>query len=306
MTTVRDCDYPWTGFMIWANGQACCCCYGSTTVGDVTESSPESVWNNPTMQSLRASLSAGVVHTVCQSGTCKYVVGSRASEPRVPSPESRVPGPEPRVEDFDEAWYLALYHDVAVGVRKGLWSSGLDHYRRQGHREFRCINGRQWKRSLQDQREKARAIGSGYSATLSWLQPALVRGDAIVMNVSATNSGSIPWQPKGEGPTPIQAAADAYRQLDDVHRIAPMYGYRADLPGTVEPGHSVALEIQAPVGDFPIGRSFLVVDLVSDERGVRFASGVTKPLVLGVHRDELTDQVNLVTSDTNSVDDDQR
>jgi hypothetical protein len=70
MTTVRDCDYPWSGFMIWANGTVCCCCYGSSVVGDVSKASPESVWNNPTMQSLRASLSAGVVHTVCQSGTC--------------------------------------------------------------------------------------------------------------------------------------------------------------------------------------------------------------------------------------------
>ena len=51
MTTVRDCDYPWSGFMIWASGAACCCCYGSMPVGDVTKASPESVWNNATMQS---------------------------------------------------------------------------------------------------------------------------------------------------------------------------------------------------------------------------------------------------------------
>jgi hypothetical protein len=287
MTTVRDCDYPWTGFMIWANGQACCCCYGSTAVGDVTESSPESVWNNPTMQSLRASLSAGIVHTVCQSGTCKYVVGSRASEPPF---VDLAPAPA----DFDEAWYLALYHDVALGVRKGLWSSGLDHYRRHGHREFRWTNGRGWKRSLREQRERANAIGSGYSATLSWLRPARVRDDMIVMNFSAANSGSIPWQPKGQGPTPIQACADAYRRLEDVNLAKAMYVYHVDLPGTVEPGGAVELEIQAPVNDLPIGRSFLIVDLVSDRKAVRFTSGVTKPLVLGVHRDEWTDQIELI------------
>jgi len=287
MTTVRDCDYPWTGFMIWANGQACCCCYGSTAVGDVTESSPESVWNNPTMQSLRASLSAGVVHTVCQSGTCKYVVGSRASEPPL---TDLAPAPA----GFDEAWYLALYHDVAVGVRKGLWSSGLDHYRRHGHREFRCTNGREWKGSLRAQREKASSIGSGYGATLSWLQPARVHDDTIVMNFSAANSGSIPWQPKGQGPTPIQACAESYRRLEDVHRARPMYAYHVDLAGTVEPGQSVSLEIRAALGDLPIGPSFLIVDLVSDEKAVRLTSGVTKPLVLGVHRDEWTDQTELV------------
>jgi iron-sulfur cluster protein len=292
MSTVRDCDYPWTGFMIWSNGSACCCCYGSTPVGDVSKASPESVWNNPTMQSLRASLSAGVVHTVCQSGTCKYVVGSRASEP--PSPEfAPAPG------DFDEAWYLARYHDVALGVGKGLWSSGLDHYRRHGHREFRCTNGREWKRSLREQREKASSNSSGYRATLSWLRPARVHRDTIVMNFSAANSGSITWQPKGQ--TPIRAAADSYRRLEDVHRTRPMYGYRVDLPGSVEPGRSVSLEIRAPLDHVPIGRSFLIVDLVCDEKEVKFTSGVTKPLVLGVHRDELSDQVNLAMSETDVV-----
>ena len=73
-----------------------------------------------------------------------------------------------------------------------------------------------------------------------------------------------------------------------------MYTYRADLPETVEPGQSVTFEIQAPVGDFPIGRSFLIVDLVCDEKAVRFSGGVTKLLVLGVHRDEWTDHIELV------------
>jgi hypothetical protein len=287
MTTVRDCDYPWTGFMIWSNGSASCCCYGSSAVGEVTESSPESVWNNPTMQSLRASLSAGVVHTVCQSGTCKYVVGSRTSEP--PSTDLA-----PAPADFDEAWYLALYHDVVVGVGKGLWSSGLDHYRRHGHREFRSLNGREWKRSLREQQERANAIGSGYSAALSWLQPARVRDDMIVMNLSAANSGSLPWRPKGQGPTPIQAGAEYYRRLEHFHQTRPMYEYRADLPGPVYPGQSVSLEIQAPLDHVPIGRSFLIVDLVCDEKAVQFTSGTTKPLVVGVCRDAWTDQIDLI------------
>jgi hypothetical protein len=287
MTTVRDCDYPWTGFMIWSNGTACCCCYGSSVVGDVSTAPPESVWNNPTMQSLRASLAAGVVHSVCQSGTCKYVVGSRASE-------SRAAGPEPRVSGFDETWYVAQYFDVRDGVASGRWSSGLEHYQRYGHREFRCTNGREWKRSLRDQQKKARRIGAGYSAALTWLHPARIRDDVIAMSVSATNSGSTTWQPKGRGPTPIQAGAESYRRLEDVHRAAPMYFYRVDLPHPVEPGRSIALEMQAPLDHVPIGQSFLIVDLVCDAKAVRFTSGVTKPLVLGVHRDERTDRVDLI------------
>jgi hypothetical protein len=287
VTTVRDCDYPWTGFMIWSNGTACCCCYGSSVVGDVSKAPPESVWNNPTMQSLRASLAAGVVHSVCQSGTCKYVVGSSASEEASPAR-----GPKPR--DFDEKWYLAHYFDVRDGVARGRWSSGIDHYRKYGHREFRATNAREWDQRVREQQEMSVRIGTGYGATLGWLGPACLRDRAIVMSVSATNSGSIAWQPKGRGPTPIQASAEAHRRLEDVQQRPPMYTFRADLPDPVEPGDSIEVEIQAPIDDLPIGRSFLIVDLVSDEKAVRFTSGVTKPLVLGVHRDEWTDQIELI------------
>jgi hypothetical protein len=256
-------------------------------VGDVSKASPESVWNNPTMQSLRASLSAGVVHTVCQSGTCKYVVGSRASE-------GTVPALAPAPADFDEAWYLSHYFDVADGVGRGLWSNGLDHYRKVGHREFRCRNAGDWTRWIQQQQETAIKIGHGYSASLSWREPACVRDGAIVMSVLALNSGSIAWQPKGCGPTPIQACAEAYRRLEDVHRARPMYAYHVDLPAAAKPGCAVELEIHAPLDDLPIGRSFLIVDLVCDEKAVRFTAGATKPLVLGVHRDEWSDEVELV------------
>jgi len=289
MTTVRDCDYPWMGFMIWANGAASCCCYGSSPVGDVSKTPPESVWNNSTMQSLRASLAAGVVHTVCQSGTCKYVVGSRASQQT-----TRDLAPAPA--DFDEAWYVRQYFDVCDGLARGVWSSGLDHYRRLGHREFRCRNQREWRRSVQQQRERASRTRAGYSATLSWVQSARVREHTIVMSVCALNSGSIAWQPNGQGPTPIHASAEAYRRLDEVQRTRPMNIYRRDLGAPVEPGQSITLEMQAPVDDFPVGRSFLVVDLVSDPRDVRLTRRGAKPLVLGVHRDEWTDQIDLVTA----------
>ena len=293
MITVRDCDYPWTGFMIWSNGTACCCCYGSSPVGDVSKASPKSVWNNPTMQSLRASLAAGVVHTVCQSGTCKYVVGSRALQPTL---IDRAPKPS----DFDEAWYVTHYFDVRDGMARGLWSSGRDHYRRFGHREFRSRNAGEWNRWI-EQQENARQMASGYTATLSWLEPARVHDDRVVMSVRAENSGSIAWRPKGGGSAPIRAGAEAYRRFEDVHRTMPMFACRVDLPGPVDPGQSVAFELQTPLDALPLGSSFLIVDLVSDEKAVWFTSGTTKPLVLGVHRDEWTDQVDLVMGD-----DDQR
>jgi hypothetical protein len=288
MTTVRDCDYPWSGFMIWASGAACCCCYGSMPVGDVTKASPESVWNNATMQSLRASLAAGVLHTVCQSGTCKYVVGSRAAE--AASTASAV-----AIEDFDDAWYVSHYFDVLDGLGRGLWTSGLEHYRRFGHQEFRCRNAGEWKR-WEKQQTQAGSNGPVYSATLSWLRPPSVHERAIVLNFSAINSGSIPWRPKGQGATPIQTAAESYRRLEDVHRVMPMYEYRGDLPASVAPGQAIALEMRVPLDDLPLGESFVVLELVCDRKSVRLAGATAKPLVLGVHRDEMTARVEFVTS----------
>ena len=286
MTTVRDCDYPWTGFMIWASGRASCCCYGSTAVGDVTKASPESVWNNPTMQSLRASLAAGIVHTVCQSGTCKYVVGSRAADAA-----SAVSAPT--VDGFDDEWYVAHYFDVHDGIGSGLWQSGLDHYRRFGHRECRSRNAREWS---QAEREQASRRGSTYHATLSWHRPPFVHETTIVLSFAALNAGAVAWRPKGRGPTPIQAAADSYRKLEDVHQVMPMYAYRGDLPNVVEPGRSVSIEMRVPVDDLPLGISFLILDLVCDEKAVRFSGATTKPLVVGVHRDAASDRVEFVTS----------
>ena len=76
----------------------------------------------------------------------------------------------------------------------------------------------------------------------------------------------------------------------------PMYGYRGDLPGVVEPGQSVALEMRVPLHELPLGRSFVILDLVCDEKAVQLAAAASKPLVLGVHKDSLTDKVRLVTS----------
>jgi hypothetical protein len=274
--------------MIWANGSACCCCYGSTPVGDVSKASPEAVWNNPTMESLRASLAAGVVHTVCHSGTCKYVVGSRASKDPL-TVKAQVP------PDFDDEWYVAQYFDVREGMGRGLWSSGVDHYSRFGHQEFRCWNASEWTRRSRLQQAHVVRIAKGYTATLGWLEAPRVEEQAVVVNFRAVNSGSIAWQPRGRGPTPIQSSAESYRHLEDVRRVMPMYSYRGDLGRSVEPERSIELEMRIPLDDLPIGRSFVVLDLVCDEKAIHLASAAARPLVLGVYRDGLTDEVDLVT-----------
>ena len=43
----------------------------------------------------------------------------------------------PRKPEFDEAWYLTTYPDVAAAVRDGRFASGYEHYVREGWREGR-------------------------------------------------------------------------------------------------------------------------------------------------------------------------
>ena len=43
----------------------------------------------------------------------------------------------PRKPDFDEAWYLGAYPDIAAAVRDGCVASGYEHYIRQGFLEGR-------------------------------------------------------------------------------------------------------------------------------------------------------------------------
>jgi hypothetical protein len=72
--------------------------------------------------------------------------------------------------------------------------------------------------------------------------------------------------------------------------------YRGDLPASVAPGQAFALEMRVPLDDLPLGESFVVLELVCDRKSVRLAGATAKPLVLGVHRDEMADRVEFVTS----------
>jgi hypothetical protein len=54
--------------------------------------------------------------------------------------------------------------------------------------------------------------------------------------------------------------------------------------------------MRVPLDDLPLGESFVVLELVCDRKSVRLAGATAKPLVLGVHRDEMADRVEFVTS----------
>ena len=50
---------------------------------------------------------------------------------------SSEPGAATQPPEFDEAWYVNAYSDVAAAIERGIFSSGLDHYRKFGRSEGR-------------------------------------------------------------------------------------------------------------------------------------------------------------------------
>lgn len=73
--TVKDCRYPWQWAMVTTDGAVRPCCYGST-VGHLSESGFDAIWNGPAMQSLRRDVKADRINTVCAAASCKFVQNS--------------------------------------------------------------------------------------------------------------------------------------------------------------------------------------------------------------------------------------
>jgi hypothetical protein len=53
------------------------------------------------------------------------------------------PGVAPPTPEFDEAWYVSAYSDVAAAIERGTFASGLEHYRKFGWSEGRFASARQ-------------------------------------------------------------------------------------------------------------------------------------------------------------------
>lgn len=131
----RDCQHPWNWLFVEATGRARPCCLSHLTLGDTAHHTPDEIWNGPIMQSLRATLSKNVLHSMCNGAPCRYAteMGLRTVTP--------LPDDDPRWADFDEEWYVATYHDVRYGIEDGFWPyhSGREHFRLFGHEEERMI-----------------------------------------------------------------------------------------------------------------------------------------------------------------------
>jgi hypothetical protein len=294
--TVRDCEYPWTWYLVGRTGHVRCCCLGSVPVGDIQSSTPESIWNNLTMQSLRASLSAGVVHTHCHGAPCQYVQGSMATE-ALPADDADV-SPD-ALTGFDEVWYVQNYYDVAYGIKAGRWGSGLEHYCRYGHREFRHTSAKQAKRMVPTESTSLAAeVEPEYVAILRWLGPVHLAADTITVDFEVENAGSAPW-PTALGDAAdvlIRAGARLYRDLNEVSRVAAAHEYRLELPGTLHPGDSAGFTLHLDREVVPLGCSFLLIDMVWEHR-FWFSEDSTVPLVLGMNREGGVDDLELVMSE---------
>ncbi len=131
--TVKDCHYPWTWMMVTADGAVKPCCFASGTLGNLHEASAEEIWNGSIAVELRKFIKANRVHAVCAKAPCKYVQSMQAVVEELPTVTPVADTPE----QFDEAWYLEAYSDVAEAVRLGAFASGWQHYRLHGRAERR-------------------------------------------------------------------------------------------------------------------------------------------------------------------------
>jgi hypothetical protein len=201
---------------------------------------------------------------------------------------------------FDEDWYVQSYYDVAHGIKAGRWASGLEHYRRYGHREFRLINAKQAKRMVPTKCPgPAAEVAPEYRAMLRWQGPAQLASDTISVDFEVENTGLAPW-PKAQEDAAgvlIYAGARLYQGLDQVGMAPASREYRLKLPGTVRPGDSARFTLQLDREALPVGRSFLLIDMVWEHR-FWFSEKSTVPLVLGMNREEGADDIELVTSET--------
>lgn len=131
METVKDCHYPWTWMMITADGNVKPCCFSSGSLGNLEKKSVDEIWNGPTAQSLRKSIIANQVHSICKNAPCKFVQNTPLEEK---TEITKLPNIE---AEFDEEWYLALYSDVKHAVENGQFRSGWEHYSKFGKNEQR-------------------------------------------------------------------------------------------------------------------------------------------------------------------------
>lgn len=94
----------------------------------------------------------------------------RARLPMHPPPQSSAPSGQGSPEEFDVAFYLETYPDVAAAVRAGHFTSGRAHYAAYGHREGRlgAASGTAALRAAASGNIEANVAGRAYTTRSIW------------------------------------------------------------------------------------------------------------------------------------------
>jgi GT2 family glycosyltransferase len=118
-----------------------------------------------------------------------------ATAPELPATEPADAGPA--AEGFDEAKYLRVNPDVAEAVRSGRHVSGLDHYRRYGHREQR-LDRLEYKHAwplIDSPRFPTHGIdavlwsGSGRALVIGWIDDSAEKLSSLSLRLDETTLG---------------------------------------------------------------------------------------------------------------------
>jgi hypothetical protein len=72
------CDVPWLGTaIVMSTGEVNFCCFSSSVVGNVNQTSFEKIWSGEEMQEIRRSLAAQRLPSQCQSTSCPIYRGDK-------------------------------------------------------------------------------------------------------------------------------------------------------------------------------------------------------------------------------------
>lgn len=289
---IEHCDFPWTSSMISLDKTMRCCCAMTLPVGNIGREKPEQIWNNLTMQSLRQSMSNGVLHSTCLGASCKFV---QARNPQVNT--SRMNYSE---EGFDEKWYVENYPDVEEGVFRCKWASGKEHYFRYGHNEYRYKNELEAQMSIKKINETKLVTGvAELASSIEFLnkQESITDSTTLTFYFKAKNLGSTTWLPNSEillNQPSVRCGATLFASINDVAEWNLSREYRSFLTEAIKPGQETDFQITIDSNHLEVGESVLVVDVVN-ELNFWFADRGSRPLVLLLSKEHETKDISWCT-----------
>jgi MoaA/NifB/PqqE/SkfB family radical SAM enzyme len=86
------CDLPWQELRITYEGDVFACCWQSSPIGNIRDSTLASVWDGDAMKQLREELIEGKIPQLCSGAACSHVKGRAAPVDKAPVIDSP-PGP---------------------------------------------------------------------------------------------------------------------------------------------------------------------------------------------------------------------